>query len=746
MTHRLCAWLLPLLCIGFGVVASLPLWLTPGLPNSDDSLTHTFNLFALDQGVQAGNPFPLRFPDHGLGYGYAVLAYYPPLPYALLEAIQLCLADYVLTFKVGFMLITVLAGLTSFWFGKTVFDEWAGLLAAFLYLFHPYFQANLHVRGALAEHLGLAIGPLVFLAIFHAVQQPGWRTYLCASLTVALMILTHFLSTLLYLPFALLYVGWLLMHAPVTTRWRSLGRLVAATITGLGIVCFYWLPALLEREGLKQIDSATALAEYLAELAPLTDLLRTTLLVHYTNIHNMPNLGLSVIGLLLVACCVMVARRRCLSNERWSQWLFFSLAGLLALLFGTVYATPLWRSLPAIALIQFPFRWLGPAAFFMAVLVGGMASARVGLTIRSVRTGAVLLTLVSLWYGYASLRNLPVAPTLLRSLGVAQVENQHITLAGLRAFEHDRADSLRDRCWVWAYEYIPRSSSLSDCATMRDTLLQDLPIASDLPPVSATVQPISATPNTLQAYVSSPISWTLSLHAFWIPGWRASIDGVAAPTEPVAPIGMAGLRIPAGDHTIYLEYELTPLRRAMVILSVTVLLAWFGVALRYQPWLGGTVAIALALLIGATTLTARQAIPSPQLHTVDVEFGGQVALQGYAMAVEEGHLRLDLIWLTRQPLPASYKVFVHVIDDTGKLWTQDDSRPVHYASNTNRWLPGQVILDQHMLALPADMPSGRYQVRVGLYREEDGGRLHVLNERGAVIDDQALLNYAELNR
>ena len=87
----------------------------------------------------------------------------------------------------------------------------------------------------------------------------------------------------------------------------------------------------------------------------------------------------------------------------------------------------------------------------------------------------------------------------------------------------------------------------------------------------------------------------------------------------------------------------------------------------------------------------------------------------------------------------SYKVFIHVIDDQGKLLAQTDSRPQKYASNTNRWIPGQMTYDRFEVTLPPDTPPGRYQVRVGLYNEVDGQRLPVLDATGKAIDDQVLL-------
>jgi hypothetical protein len=91
----------------------------------------------------------------------------------------------------------------------------------------------------------------------------------------------------------------------------------------------------------------------------------------------------------------------------------------------------------------------------------------------------------------------------------------------------------------------------------------------------------------------------------------------------------------------------------------------------------------------------------------------------------------------------SYKVFIHVMNDQGKLLAQTDSRPQRYAGNTNRWIPGQVTYDQFAVALPADVPPGSYQVRVGLYNEADGQRLPVLDAAGNAVDDQVLLGRFE---
>jgi hypothetical protein len=723
-----------LLCIGFAMLASVRLWLTSGLPNGDDSLTHVFNLFALDRQIGRGDFYPLRFPDQGLGYGYAVLSYYPLLPYYLLESLRLAGVGYVLAFKLALTFITVLASLSSFCLGATLFGRRAGLITAFFYLFNPYFLANLYVRSALAEHVGLAISPLALLAIHEAVKNPGWRTYLAASLSAALLILAHFLTTLLLAPFAIGYALWT-WASPTYGQRKGAVLVMAAGLTGAAMSCFYWLPAALERGGLRQIDQDAALAAYLDELFSLADLAKPTLTVAYANVHRMPELGLPILAAIGAALGGAIRWRRCFTPYQWRQWQFFLLAAIAAFWFSSQFAAPLWGQLPAIALIQFPFRWLGPAALFLSLAIGSAAAVVERSWLYTV-CGGLLLGGVA----YAGLARLPVGPVHLRSIGVNAVGNEHITLTGLRAFEYDQADSLRRACWVWAYEYVPSTSILSDCVAMRDMILDQPPVVSGLPPVAAHIEPQAITPDGLTARVSSVQGWQLSLHSFWLPGWQATVDGAPVEAKPVGSLGLAGLTVPAGEHEVQITYSLTPLRRWTLVVAGVAGAVWLALALRHWPLLAGVTAGVVLLLVGPPVLYTARA-PEPPVKPADVVFGGAVALTGYGIAVDSAQLRLDLIWMARTQMVDSYKVFVHVIDDSGKLWSQNDSRPMQYASNTNRWQPGQVTLDRHELPLAANMPAGRYQVRVGLYEEENGQRLPVVDEDGVGKDDQVLLDY-----
>ncbi len=112
------------------------------------------------------------------------------------------------------------------------------------------------------------------------------------------------------------------------------------------------------------------------------------------------------------------------------------------------------------------------------------------------------------------------------------------------------------------------------------------------------------------------------------------------------------------------------------------------------------------------------------------EFGGQIGLLGYEIesaSLSPGDsLRYRLLWQTLAPPPRDYVVFVHLRDPAGETVVQGDGQPAGGTYPTSFWAPGETVLDERTLQLPADLPPGDYHLVVGLYWLEHGeaaGRL-----------------------
>jgi hypothetical protein len=71
------------------------------------------------------------------------------------------------------------------------------------------------------------------------------------------------------------------------------------------------------------------------------------------------------------------------------------------------------------------------------------------------------------------------------------------------------------------------------------------------------------------------------------------------------------------------------------------------------------------------------------------------------------------------------------VDTSGQLIAQRDSEPGGGLNLTTIWQPGEIIVDNHGLLIPADTPPGQYTVLLGLYDIADAtARLPIPTDQG----------------
>ncbi|HKZ82586.1 MAG TPA: glycosyltransferase family 39 protein [Anaerolineae bacterium] len=126
-------------------------------------------------------------------------------------------------------------------------------------------------------------------------------------------------------------------------------------------------------------------------------------------------------------------------------------------------------------------------------------------------------------------------------------------------------------------------------------------------------------------------------------------------------------------------------------------------------------------------------------YRLDANFGGMIWLRGYDVTVSSNSklqtpnfkvvpgqtVTVSLVWQAAQRPDRNYTVFLHVVDGEGRLVAQGDSDPVGGLRLTRSWRPGEVIRDDHPIALPDDLPPGNYAMVVGWYDRESPLRLPV---------------------
>jgi hypothetical protein len=131
-------------------------------------------------------------------------------------------------------------------------------------------------------------------------------------------------------------------------------------------------------------------------------------------------------------------------------------------------------------------------------------------------------------------------------------------------------------------------------------------------------------------------------------------------------------------------------------------------------------------------------ITRPQLTLV----GDAIQLLGYKLDRTQYRagesIPLTLYWVANDTPPASYKVFVQLLDANGVLRAQRDAMPKNDTLPTDRWFPGEYISDDYALNLPSDLAPGEYRIIVGMYLEASGERVPLKDANSAPLPDNAV--------
>ena len=119
--------------------------------------------------------------------------------------------------------------------------------------------------------------------------------------------------------------------------------------------------------------------------------------------------------------------------------------------------------------------------------------------------------------------------------------------------------------------------------------------------------------------------------------------------------------------------------------------------------------------------------PTGPEHAQVSPMGTSVELAGYDLReivrAPGSPLEVTLHWHVLETPDRNYHTFVHLLDESGEIWAQDDGPPGGGKPPMMGWLPGEYLTDTRTLHLPADLADGEYRLGVGLYDPVTGLRL-----------------------
>jgi hypothetical protein len=602
------------------LVAAGPLW-GPGLLNTRGGGDSPFLLLRTHQlvaNLRAGI-FPVRWmPDAAYGLGYPFFSYYAALPYYLAAGFTLVGLDILSAIKLTQTLFLAAAALGMYgWARRMLHSRPGAWLAAVAYTLVPFHLVNVYVRGdSLSEFAAFAFYPLILWGLDHLAARPSLRRTIPPALAYAGLILTHNTSALIFSPFILLYMAFIiysLFHCSLS----HCSLFIASLFLGLALSAWFWLPALAET-GYVQLTAQTSGYFFYGNHFRSVDLVQPSFIFDYAITPGGPTpfaMGLAQAVLALVGVFITVIRwSRSQSAIRNPQ------SAILCLLLSTWLITPLsrplWDHLPLLAMVQFPWRFLSVQALFTALLTGALVPlTSPPLGGKEGGRGWVAATVLAGLLAVAGLAGMQ--PEYL------PITAEDVTVERLQLYElftGNIGSTIR-------HEYLPRWAAprpyTGPALFDPDTSPRAIPLNGEL----ASAEEITREPARRVWTVEAGAGGAgVAFPVYYWPGWRATVDGAPVEVEPASDSGYLTLAVPTGQHTVVMWLSRTPLRAVAEGVSLVaglgvlllVIISWRPRASRFLPpalcFVG--MVIALTLLV---TLSPGIAITDDADLTMDFE-------------------------------------------------------------------------------------------------------------------------------
>ncbi|HEX4020963.1 MAG TPA: 6-pyruvoyl-tetrahydropterin synthase-related protein [Acidobacteriaceae bacterium] len=360
---------LRLLIVPFcALLAVVPL-LWHGNSCGNDFNFHLLSWMEVHATWHTGNFYPHWAMQPNSGAGEPRFIFYPPISWMLGAALGSLLGGsargWSATPGAFVFLVLTLAGFSMLALLRRITTARAALFTACLYIANPYTLFVIYERSDFAELMAAIWMPLLFL---FALQQ-CIRIVPLAFLVAALW-LTHDASAVMGCYALALLV---LMSTIVEYRQQRnlqlsvqrIGRATAGVALGIGLAAFYIVPAAYEQRWV-QIEQAIA-----GDMNPVANFLfrHTTDALHD---HVLFMVSWIAVGLLCLGAvlCLVLWRQGKLQKKSLPVLMpvvvLFPVIGFLLL----PVSWPLWRYVPELIYLQFPWRLLVPLTVVVSILLG----------------------------------------------------------------------------------------------------------------------------------------------------------------------------------------------------------------------------------------------------------------------------------------------------------------------------------------------------------------------------------------
>jgi len=193
-----------LLIFGFCVYIFFPFIAENNWFKSHDGTKYFYLFFEFKETFLNGKIYPRWQANMYGGFGYPSFIFYQPGYFYLLLLISFLFKNMLHTFIVSLIVLFTLSGIGAYKLARQFCDRFVSLFIAMIYLSTPYIYVNLFVRGDLSELCAMLLSPWPFYLLFKIEKKYKDSNVIVNTLLLAVflsaIIVSHPATTLFFIP------------------------------------------------------------------------------------------------------------------------------------------------------------------------------------------------------------------------------------------------------------------------------------------------------------------------------------------------------------------------------------------------------------------------------------------------------------------------------------------------------------------------------------------------------------------
>lgn len=464
------------------------------------------------EAVRAGTIYPGWLAESTGGYGDVSFRFYPPATYYLLALTRALAGNWYGGSLIAFALLSMTGGLGVYFWARAFLPPKLAVWAGIFFTFMPYHINEIYQAFMLPEYAGCAVLPFAFAFVERVCREGRTRHIVGLAVAYTLLILTHLPLTVIG---SLALFVYALLRLERANFWTTILRLTLGVMLGLAASAFYWttLVAELHWIGANNVHPDQWYDYHFNFL-------------FWKSVEGAPNWWANILAL---ATFIMILPATFILRRALKGRIHKGISAVILLMLVSVFMTlpislPVWRVVPMLKEVQFPWRWLA---------------------VTSMAGSVALSASIPYWMEKAVSKSRPLALiaagivliTLTFTLSQPLRDAKYFTRTEFQTFLQTIPGSAALAYWlpVWASDQ-PRKMESEVEAANRSCAIK------------------SWQPEARSFEISAGAETEARVRTFYYPYWTALADGHQLETRP-AEDGALLIKLPAQAVSVELKFQ-----------------------------------------------------------------------------------------------------------------------------------------------------------------------------------------------